>query len=152
MSLLDIVDKKCIITNLQSLDKQGAINELAEALSKNQKVTDKNEVVADVMKREEKGSTGIGKSIAVPHAKTKSVKKLTLAIGISKEGVDFNSIDNKYVHIIFLLLAPPSSSGPHVEALAEIARLINPPAIRDRLKNSSHADEVVNIITEYYNS
>ncbi|MDD5066120.1 MAG: PTS sugar transporter subunit IIA [bacterium] len=152
MSLLEILDKNCIKTDIQSLDKLGSIQELTELLFKNKKISDKSQVINDVLKREAKGSTGIGKGIGVPHAKTAAVSKLTLAIGVSREGVDFTSIDGKYVHILFLLLAPPHSAGPHVEALSEIARLITPPGIKEKIKNASSSEEIITIITEYYNS
>lgn len=152
MSLLDILDKSCVKANLESLDKTGAVRELADLLHRNRKVAERELVVKDVLNRESKGSTGIGKGVAVPHAKTGAVGKLTLAIGISREGVDFDSIDQKPAHIIFLLLAPPHSSGPHVEALSEIARLITPPGIKEKLKKAATADEIAAVITDYYNS
>lgn len=152
MSLLDITEKECIKINLEALDKEGAINELVSILDKAGKITSKDQVVHDIMEREKKGSTGLEKGIAVPHAKTEAVDKLVMAIGISKDGVDFNAIDNEYSFIILLLLAPPGSSGPHVEALASIARFLTPPGIREKMKNAQSPDDIVSIIMEYENS
>lgn len=152
MSLMDIVDKNCITAELKSLDKQNVIAELVDILKKQNKILDKEQTIKDIMERESKGSTGLEKGIAVPHAKTAAVNKLTLAVGISKDGVDFNAIDGEYSYLIFLLLAPPGSAGPHVEALAEIARFLTPPGVREKLKVAGSADDVVKIIMEYENS
>lgn len=152
MSLLDITDKECIKINLESLDKESVIEELVDILNNAGKIKDKQKVIEDIMTREKKGSTGLEKGIAVPHAKTEAVDKLTLAIGVSKDGVDFNAIDGKYSYLILLLLAPPGSSGPHVEALASIARFLTPPVIRDKMKSAQSPDDIVTIIMEYENS
>lgn len=152
MSLLEIADKNCIKINLESLDKEGVIHELVDLLDKAEKVNDKDTVFNDIMNREKKGSTGLEKGIAVPHAKSESVNKLTLAMGVSKDGVDFNAIDGEYSYLIFLLIAPPGASGPHVEALASIARFITPPVIRDKLRKAQIPDDIISVIMEYENS
>lgn len=151
MSLLDIADERAITTDLQSLEKESVIEELVDLLVRAGKVKDKAQALNDVLEREKKGSTGLEKGIAVPHAKTASVETLSMAIGISKDGVEFEAIDGEYSYIFFLLLAPPGSSGPHVSALAEIARLVQPPLIREKLKNASSPKEVINIIAQYEN-
>ncbi len=149
MSLLAITDKKYIIPDLQSSDKKGVIEELVDLLNKAGKVKDKQKAIEGIMEREKKSSTGLEKGIAVPHAKTPAVKKLIMAIGISKKGIDFNAIDGKKSYLFFLLLSPPDSAGPHVTALASIARLITPPEIREKLKNTRSADDILNIIQEH---
>ncbi len=151
MSLLDIVNEKAITTNLQALEKESVIEELIDLLVNAGKVKDRTQAIQDVIEREKKGSTGLEKGIAVPHAKTSAVDTLSMAIGISKDGVDFNAVDGEYSYIFFMLLAPPGSSGPHVAALAEIARLVQPPLIREKLKNASSTQEVINIIAQYEN-
>lgn len=152
MSLLELADQNCIITHLQSLDKQSVIEELLDILVKQKKVKDRSLALKDVMDREAKGSTGLEKGIAVPHGKTAAVDTLSLAIGISREGVDFTAMDGKYSHLIFLLLAPPGSAGPHVEALAEIARFLTPARVREKLLTVDKPEDVINIIVEYENS
>ncbi|MBN1898603.1 MAG: PTS sugar transporter subunit IIA [Spirochaetes bacterium] len=151
MSLLDILDEKAITVHLQELEKESVIKELLDLLVKAGKLKDKELAFHDVMEREKKGSTGLEKGIAVPHAKTAAVTALSMSIGISAEGVDFNSMDGEYSHIFFLLLAPPGASGPHVAALSNIARLVQPPLIRDKLKNAKSPGEVIDIITQYEN-
>ncbi|MBU1076352.1 MAG: PTS sugar transporter subunit IIA [Spirochaetes bacterium] len=152
MSLIDITEKNCIKVDLESLDKEGVIEELVDLLVNAGKIKDKQKAIDDIMEREKKGSTGLEKGIAVPHAKTEAVDKLSLAFGISKDGVDFNAMDGEYSYLILLLLAPPGASGPHVEALASIARFLTPPVIREKLKNVKSSDDIINIIIEYENS
>ena len=93
-------------------------------------------------------STGLEEGIAVPHAKTDAVKTLTIAIGISPEGVDFNSLDGKPSKLFFLMLAPPDQSGPHIEALAEIAKLSKSKAFINALINAKTPDEIVELFKE----
>ncbi len=149
MSLLAITDKKCITPDLQSSDKKGIIKELVDLFYKAGKVKDREKAIEGIMEREEKSSTGLEKGVAVPHAKTLAVKKLIMAIGISKKGIDFNAIDGEKSHLFFLLLSPPDSAGPHVAALASIARLLTPSEIRENLKKALTADDIINIIREY---
>ncbi len=151
MSLLDLADKRAITTNLQFLAKESVIEELVDLLARTGKIKQRDLALKDVLEREQKASTGLEKGIAVPHAKTSAVDELCMAIGISKDGVEFQAADGEYSYIFFLLLAPPGSSGPHVAALAEIARLVQPPLIRDKLKNASSPEEVIDIITQYEN-
>lgn len=149
MSLLAITGKKYITHDLQSSDKKGIIEELVDLLNKAGKVKDMGKTIEEIMEREEKSSTGLEKGVAVPHAKTPAVKKLIMAIGISKKGIDFNAIDGGKSYLFFLLLSPPDSTGPHVAALASIARLLTTSEIRETLKKAVTADDIINIIQEY---
>ena len=87
------------------------------------KINDYDKVYDAIITRESRGSTGLEKGIAVPHAKTDAVEGITLSLGISPVGVDFDAIDGKPSHLFFLLLAPLDQSGPHIAALSEIARI-----------------------------
>ena len=149
MSLLSITDKKYILPDLQSSDKKGVIEELLDLLNKAGKIKNKEEAIEGIMEREKKSSTGLEKGIAVPHAKTPAVKKLVMAIGISRKGINFNAIDGKKSYLFFLLLSPPDSAGPHVTALASIARLVTPSEIREKFKKAQSADDILNVIQEY---
>ncbi len=154
MSLLELVDERAISTHLESLEKEDVIKELIELLIKSGKIKEENKgkAIEDVLAREKKGSTGLEKGVAVPHAKTEAVSELSMAIGISKEGVDFNSIDGEYSYIFFMLLAPPGSSGPHVEALSQIARFMTPAGVREKLKNANTPEDVIKVIADYENN
>jgi len=149
MSLLSIIDQKYILSNLQSSDKKSLIKELMEPLHKENKIKNLKKVLKDILKREQASSTGLADGIAVPHAKTPAVRKLVMSIGISKKGVNFNAIDGKKSYIFFLLLSPPDSAGPHVAALADIARLVTHTEIRNRLKKATSADDIMQILREH---
>ncbi len=100
------------------------------------------------MSRESLGSTAIGQGIAIPHAKSDCVEKLVAAFGISRKGIDFDSLDGEPAHIFFLLVAPQDSAGPHLKALARISRLLKDKYFRDSLRNSPDDKAVVKIISQ----
>jgi mannitol/fructose-specific phosphotransferase system IIA component (Ntr-type) len=100
------------------------------------------------MKRESLGSTGLEQGIAVPHAKTQAVNALTVALGISPKGIEFQAIDGNPSKLFFLLLAPPDQSGPHIEALADIARITKSQAFCRTVISSTSAAEVVELFSE----
>ncbi len=100
------------------------------------------------MAREALGSTAIGQGIAIPHAKSDCVNKLVAAFGLSKKGVDFDSLDGELAYIFFLLVAPQDSAGPHLKALARISRLLKDKYFRDTLRASTDEKSVVKIIMQ----
>ena len=152
MSLSALIDREAITTDLQALEKEEVIRELIDLLEKTGKVKDKNQVVNELLEREAKGSTGLEKGIAVPHVKTSAVDELCIAIGISKEGVEFGAIDGKYSYIFFLILAPRGAAAQHIEVLSEIMTFVTPPINRERLKKANSPDGVIQIIQEYENN
>jgi mannitol/fructose-specific phosphotransferase system IIA component (Ntr-type) len=110
------------------------------------KIKDVDSAYAAILKRESQGSTGLEKGVAVPHAKSTQVENLTIAIGVSYEGIDFESLDGKPSNLFFLILAPPDQSGPHIEALAEIARLVRSSGFCEALLRAKDAKEAICII------
>ena len=100
------------------------------------------------MAREALGSTGIGQGIGIPHGKTASVKSLVAAFGLSKKGIDFESLDGEPAYIFFLLLAPEESAGPHLKALARISRLLKDKYVRDMLRQAETEKDIIRIITD----
>ena len=123
MALIDLVVEKIVKTPLESKDKPDVIRELVQIIKDAGEIDDFDIVLKAVQDREDKQSTGLTDGIAVPHAKTSAVSSLKLAIGIAPEGIDFDSVDQQPSKLFFLLLAAPGMSGPHVEALAEIAKI-----------------------------
>ena len=105
-------------------------------------------VVEALLLRERKGSTGLESGIAVPHCKVETIPGLVLGMGIAPGGIDFDSLDGAPSKLFFLLLAPPDQSGPHIEALAEIAKLTQSEAFCNSLVSSADAAEVVELLTE----
>jgi fructose-specific phosphotransferase system IIA component len=123
MALLDLIEEDIVKVPLTATSKSEVIKELIQILKNAGRIGDENKVYEAVMKREDMGSTGLEKGIAVPHAKTDQVKTLTISIGVAPAGVEFNAIDGGLSKLFFLILAPPNQSGPHIEALADIARI-----------------------------
>ena len=100
------------------------------------------------MAREALGSTAIGQGIAIPHGKCEYVKKLVGCLGISKQGIQFDSLDGEPAHIFFLLIAPGDSAGPHLKALARISRLLKDKYIRESLKTATDDKSIVAIVQQ----
>ncbi len=148
MKIMDFLNPKAISANLQATDKEGVISELVDLLIKVREIKDKNEMVKALLEREALGSTGIGQGIAIPHAKSESVKELVSAFGLSRKGVNFDALDGEPVSIFFLLVAPPDSAGPHLKALARISRLLRDKFFRETLKNAKDAKDILRIIKE----
>jgi len=150
MKIMDFLNEKAISVDLQASDKKGAIGELVDLLTKAGVISDKekNKVSKVMMEREMLGSTGIGQGIGIPHGKCDCVKKLVAAFGLSKKGVDFESLDREPVYIFFLLIAPEDSAGPHLKALARISRLLKDKFFRDTLRNCNSVQEAVRIISQ----
>ncbi len=148
MKIMDFLSKDAITVDLKSVNKNDAIKELVELLVKAQEIDkkDKPKIVELLMAREALGSTAIGHNVGIPHAKTDSVKDLIGAFGLSKRGVDFDSLDGEPVYIFFLLLAPQDSAGPHLKALARISRLIKDKYFRDTLRQAKDEKDVIGII------
>ncbi|MHC4121218.1 MAG: PTS sugar transporter subunit IIA [Planctomycetota bacterium] len=146
MALIDMVAENIVKVPLESKDKPDVLRELVQILKDAGEIDDFDTVLSAVQEREDKGSTGLEKSIAVPHAKSAAVSSLKLAIGISPEGIDFDALDKQPSKLFFLLVAAPDLSGPHVEALAEIAKLSRSNAFCRALVNADSAAEVVELL------
>ncbi|MFQ5952183.1 MAG: PTS sugar transporter subunit IIA [Candidatus Omnitrophota bacterium] len=150
MKVVELLDPEAISVNIKSQDKDGVLSELVDllVLSGGIKKADKEEILSKLQDRELLGSTGIGKGIGIPHGKTESVKKMTAALAVSKKGVDFKSLDGEPAYILFLLLAPGETPGPHLKALARISRLLDDKFVRDRLRFAKDKSEILKIIKE----
>jgi len=148
MSLSDLIRVQVVKVPLASHSKNDLIEELLSVLVDAGDVTERETALNALLERESLGSTGLDSGIAVPHAKTNAVAGLTVAIGISPDGVDFAAADGQLSRIFFMMLAPPDQSGPHIEALAEIARLVRAPAFLKALSRAESAQEVVDLLNE----
>jgi len=148
MSLIDLIVEKIVKVPLESKDKPDVIRELVQILKDAGEIDDFDAVLKVIQEREFKGSTGLQDGIAVPHGKTDAVSTLKLAIGISPDGIDFDSLDGKPSNLFFLLVASPNMSGPHVEALAEIAKIANSKAFCKSLVSAGNSQEVVELMRD----
>ena len=148
MALVDLVEESVVKVPLTATDKFGVLDELTEVLLRAGKISDKDAILDALIQRENQGSTGLEQGIAVPHAKTERVDAVTVAIGISPAGVDFEAMDGKPSHVFFCMLAPPSQPGKHVEILSEIARLTKSPTVLKLLTTASSVRDVLDIFSE----
>lgn len=147
MKILDVLHKEAILVDLEAQDKKGILEELVAPVARIYGVNHKD-LVRVLMERERLGSTGIGGGIGIPHGKLNDLKSLVLGFGLSRQGVDFESIDGKPTHIFFLLVAPEDSTGLHLKVLAQISRTLKNELFRERLLNAADRDEIVSVIEE----
>ncbi len=147
MKISEILNKDSIVANLESTNKNGVIKELSQAISKTTN-TAPDDIAAVLMEREGLGSTGIGGGIAIPHGKLDSVKSVSVGFGLSRRGVEYDSLDNRLVHIFFLLLTPENSTGGHLKVLAQISKLLKMDQFKEGLRTATSVDEIYEIIME----
>ncbi|MBP9854218.1 MAG: PTS sugar transporter subunit IIA [Candidatus Omnitrophica bacterium] len=148
MSIKDFL--KTVSSDLQGSTKEEIISELVGLLIKSGEIkkTQKVKVTEVLMAREALGSTAIGQGIAIPHGKTDCVDNLIGCLGVSKKGVDFDSLDGEPAYIFFLLIAPVDSAGPHLKALARISRLLKDKFVRDNLKAVKDDKDMLKLVQQ----
>ncbi len=154
MKFADFLNKQAITADLQASAKEGVIRELVDSLvaAGDIKADEQEGIVQAIMKREELGSTGIGRGVAVPHTKHPSVDRLVGTVGVSAEGVDFDSLDGEKVQLFFLLISPPDRPGDHLRALENISRQLRDDTFCRFLKQSKSADDVQQLLEEADNN
>lgn len=143
-SLVELISPDRIVT-LKSKTKEEALRELVEVISRSPRVRDKEELLKAILDREKIMSTGIGLGIAVPHAKLDSISDFVIAMGISKEGIEFNALDDKPVYII-VMIAGPNQQTMYLRTLAKVTLLLKNEKIRRGIINSKSPEEVMDII------
>lgn len=144
--LKDVITLDCINIDLKGQTKSEIIDEMVDILYNNGKLNDREEYKKEILKRESQSSTGMEEGIAIPHGKTDAVKIPTVAIGISKKGVDYESLDGKPSHLFFMIAAPANSNNSHIELLSKITTLLLEDDIREALINSKSKEEVLDIL------
>ncbi|MDY6935176.1 MAG: PTS sugar transporter subunit IIA [Spirochaetota bacterium] len=145
--IVKFTDQK-YIKRIKSRDKYKAIAELAHVFSDSNICSNIDELIRALHEREEIMSTGIGFGIAIPHAKIKSVNEITFAIGISKHGIDFDSIDKKPVHLLVLVAAGERQHKDYLKLLSNIMAKLKNQRIKQRIINSNSNKEIINILSE----
>ena len=145
MKICEILNKDSIVANLESTNKNGVIKELSQAIAKTTNAKP-DDIATVLMERETLGSTGIGGGIAIPHGKLNAVDSVTVGFGLSREGVEYDSLDNRLVHIFFLLLTPENSTGDHLKVLAQISKLLKKTQFKEGLRTARSVDEIYDII------
>lgn len=148
MKITDILEKDCIVEELTSRDKKGILEELVAVLVENGRLTNKEKPVQVLLERERLGSTGMGDGIAIPHGKLKEIQGILCSFGRSREGIDFQAIDEKPSHLFFMLLAPEESASEHLQALARLSRILKDAQFRKRLMKATSKEEIYRLIAD----
>lgn len=151
MLLTQILKQSCVKAPLDGKDRDSVIEELVDLLEASGQLLDRDTVLDAVIEREMTRSTGIGSGIAIPHGKCNAVSELVMAVGITKQEIDFDSIDGKGVKIVVLLASPANRTGPHIQALARISRMMLDEELREKLANATSSEEVYRIMSEKEN-
>jgi PTS system fructose-specific IIA component/PTS system nitrogen regulatory IIA component len=154
MKFVDFVSREAIRGNLTAASKDGVIREMAQALLEAGRIAagEYESIVKAILKREELGSTGIGRGVAVPHTKHPSVERLVGAVAVSHDGVDFHSLDGEKVHLFFLLISPPDRPGDHLRALENVSRQLRDETFCRFLKQAKSAEDVLQLLDEADNN
>jgi PTS system fructose-specific IIA component/PTS system nitrogen regulatory IIA component len=150
MKFSDFVQTDAIQASVSAVDKPDVIRELVRSLASSGaiKAADQEGIIAAILKREELGSTGIGRGVAVPHTKHPSATKLVGTVGVSHEGVDFNSLDGDKVHLFFLLVSPPDRPADHLRALENISRQLRDDTFCRFLKQAQTVQDIKQLLDE----
>ncbi len=151
MKITDFLSLKGIKLDLEATDKEGALKELVDILAEVKDIGDKKSILRALIERENLGSTGIGQGIAIPHGKTDKVDGLVAVLGISRKGVNFEALDGEPVYILFLLVAPKDTAGPHLKALAQISRLLRDSYFCELLRRCKTSKDVFDLISKEEN-
>ena len=142
-----LLNQNTVFLDIKSTTKQGVIEELIDNLCACGKIKDKEAALDCVLERESKMSTGMKHGIAIPHGKTNTVDELVAVIARKNKGVDFDSLDKKPSRIFIMTLSPLSHSGPHIQFLAEVSKLLKDAQIREKLMSSKTKQDIIKLFT-----
>lgn len=148
MKVSEILSKEFIIAELNSIDKESAINELIDLFKNDSRVDDIEKVRQAVLDREKIMSTGVGKGFAIPHGKTDSVKEIIAAFGRKKDGIEYDALDGNPVNLIFLLVGRDTMISAHIKLLSRVSRMMNKDDFRLRLLNAETSEEIMNVFLD----
>ena len=148
MKISDILSPDVVEVNLEVADKDDSIRKIIEISARTGKIIDINKVTDTIFEREKLVSTGVGKGFAIPHGKTDAISDIVAAFVITKNPIDFDSIDGEPVRFIFLLIGKETLLNTHIKLLSRISRLMNKEEFRDRLLDAKDKEEVLNIFRE----
>lgn len=143
MKISDILSTDVIAVKLDTTDKDDAIKKVIDLAAKSNKILDLEKVSQTIFEREKLVSTGVGKGFAIPHGKTDSISDVVAAFAITKEPIDFDSIDGEPVSFIFLLIGKENLLNTHIKLLSRISRLMNKDEFREKLLEAATPEEVL---------
>ncbi|NLK62461.1 MAG: PTS sugar transporter subunit IIA [Fusobacteria bacterium] len=148
VKITDYMSVDLINLDLQSKNKAQVLKELLSVIAKSPNIVDSEKCYEALITREKMGSTGIGKSVAIPHAKTEYSENLTIGFGINKDGIDFDSLDSEKAKIFFIFASPIKDSQIYLKILARISRLIRNEAFRTSLLKAKSPEEIIELINK----
>jgi len=148
MKITEILDKRLILSDLTSGTKKSVLEELVSHLAQYEAKVNKEELLKALLEREKLGSTGINDGVAIPHGKLKNIDTLLAVFGRSREGIDFGALDGRPSHLFFLLVAPESSAGAHLKALARISRIAKNELFREKCMKANTREDLFQLMVE----
>ena len=137
-----------INADLSAKNKEDALLEMVDTIIRGGLNLDKSSILEILKQRESLGSTGIGEGVAIPHGKISTLNDIVIAFGRSVNGISYDSLDGKPVHLLFLLLAPENSAGQHLKILAKISKMLKEPDFRKKLLKTRSQNDLYKIIIE----
>jgi fructose-specific phosphotransferase system IIA component len=146
MRLSKFCDENLITFNLKAITKDAVIEELVELAANSPLVKDSDELLRDIIHRENMVTTGIGYGVAFPHAKTKATRGIVIAFGRSEDGIDFEAMDKKPVYVFFLIAAPEDAIGAHLNVMARLSYIMKSEQNREKLVKVSSPGELLSIL------
>lgn len=149
MKIAELLGKDTIKLNLKANSKMEVLDQLVDVLYDAGRLNDKELYKEEILKRESLSSTGIGEGIGIPHGKTSAVKKASLALGIFKDGVDFDSLDGAPVNIVFMIAAPEGANNEHLETLSRLSVLLMNPEFKEGLLSSKVPEDVFSLLDKF---
>lgn len=147
MILTRALSPACVKVPLEGMDKESIITELIDLLDENGSLLDRDRTLDEVLARENIRSTGVGFGIAIPHGRSAGVREPVLAVGTTHTPVYFDSVDGKPVSVVVLLTSPAEQTGPHIQALAQISRMMLDIEFREALEAATSAEAVYELFT-----
>jgi len=148
MKITDMLKREFVVEQLKAGNKRDALAELAGVFALGRIKVDSEAMLHVLLERERLGSTGIGDGIAIPHGKLSGLEEMVVSFGRSREGIAFEAMDGKPVHLFFLLMAPENSAGQHLKALAKISRMLKDANFRKNLLEAKMHEDLFRIIAE----
>jgi PTS system fructose-specific IIC component len=145
MKIVDLLNEQVVRTNLPGTSKNDVINAIIDLASSQDRVLDKEKVREAIFEREKIMSTGVGAGFAIPHAKSDAVSDIVAAFAVTAQPIDYQSLDDQPVRIVFLLVGRENMVGPHIKLLSRISRLMNNEEFRKRLLAAPTPKDVLEI-------
>ena len=148
MKIVDLIKRDMVVPALQATDKRGILEELATYMAGHHPRIDRAMLSKVLIEREQLASTAIGEGVAIPHGKLSAVGEIVACLGRARNGVEFDSMDGQPTFLFFVLVAPESSTGAHLKALARISRVFKDPEFRKRLLAADTGELMYNVVAD----